>query len=357
MAKEEKNKHKKTIISLVSLLLFFGLIMIANASLPEAQNKFQNQLFFLKKQITWLGLSFLVFVFVQKIPINLVKKTAPLLYWITIFLLFLLLLPGFSEETLGAKRWLKIGPLSFQPAELAKLALILYLPQKLIKGPPQQSLIRLGTTILPILFLVLLEPDMGTAAVICGLGLSIYFLSGAKLGQLAVITSLISLLGLLLIFISPYRQSRLKSLIDPNRDPTGQSYHAYQITLGLGLGGLFGQGLGNSQQKQYLPEITTDSLLAIAAEEFGFVGITLFLFVFLALISQIFRLAQKAPDLYSQISIAAYASLLAFQGLVNLGSIAIIIPLTGVPFPFVSYGGSSLLILLTGLGLMFNLSK
>lgn len=348
----------KTILLLTVLFTAFGFLLISNSSLIEAQTKFGDSFFYIKKHSQWVGLSILMLLFVQLLPQALFIKLAKPFYYLCLCLLLLLFVQGFSQSILGARRWLTFGPLTFQPAELTKIALLLYLPQVLLKSKDNAIIKNFLTVVVPPILLVIAQPDMGTAMVLAGIAFCLLFLTHAPLKQFTALGICLVLASIFFISISPYRVSRVRSMLDPERDPLGHSYHSYQITLSLGMGGLFGQGLGNSRQKyQYLPQITTDSILAIFAEEFGYLGVVLFVIVFIYFLSQFFLLAKLQPDPYKAMVVAGYASILGMQGFINLGSIAIILPLTGIPFPFVSYGGTLFFILFFGLALVIKFTR
>jgi len=206
--------------------------------------------------------------------------------------------------------------------------------------------------------LVLLEPDFATSAMMVSIALVIWFLSGAKLKKVLGLSFVLLLAGVVLVYFSPYRRQRVLGMINPFSDPQGKSYHAYQLVLTLGSGGITGVGLGQSRQKYlYLPQVTTDSIMAVVGEEFGFLGMIGVTTAFLTMIFFGFRIALNCEDEFGRLFAGGLVSWLAIQGLINLSAIAVVLPLTGIPFPFVSYGGSSLIVLLFALGIMFNIYK
>jgi len=206
--------------------------------------------------------------------------------------------------------------------------------------------------------LIMLQPDLGTAVILAATGLVVYFVSGGSL----FLISLAGLFGLLsgaaLIFFSSYRRERFLTFLNPARDPLGASYHIRQILIAIGSGGLFGVGLGQSRQKyEYLPEATTDSIFAVIAEELGFVGAISLLVLFLLVVWRGMRIAKEAPDDFARLLAVGITAWIGFQALVNLSAMVAIVPLTGVPPPFISYGGSSLVLSLTAMGILVNISK
>jgi cell division protein FtsW len=206
--------------------------------------------------------------------------------------------------------------------------------------------------------LIMLQPDMGTASIIFGISIICYFLAGVELRWLLLLIP-VSLLGFVtLAQVAPYRLKRLTAFFDPNADPLGITYHINQIMISLSNGGIFGQGFGASKQKHlYLPEAHTDSIFAIVGEEIGFVGSTLFIGAFVFLLLYIFRISEKAPDRFGRLLAGSIFGFFGLQTLINLGSMVHIIPLTGVPLPFISYGGTNLLLCFSLMGILLNVAK
>jgi len=339
------------------VLISFGLTMIADISLVEAEVNFGDKFYFLKRQLTWAlagGILGLIFSFIDY---HFWEKFARPIFFLALVALALVFVPGIGTSAYGAKRWLNLIIINFQPVELVKLALIFYfssLMSKENKRPLWQQLIVLC---LP-LALILLEPDFSSAALVAVLAATLWFLGGESLTQILFLGLLGLVAGWLLIFSSPYRKQRMLGLFNPFSDPQGKSYHAYQLVLTLGSGGWLGTGMGNSRQKyQYLPEATTDSIIALAAEEFGFLGIAAFIAFFSFFVFRCFLIAKRATDTFGQLLAAGITALITIQGLINLGATAIILPLTGMPFPFVSYGGSSLIVLMVAMGILLNISR
>lgn len=273
----------------------------------------------------------------------------------SLFSLGLVLIPGLGTKVLGAQRWLSLGIFRFQPAELAKLAFVLYLAAFMSQKKSLWPFLILLTVLIG---LTIAEPDLGTAVIIAATGLVVYFASGAPLIWIGLIGIIGLIGGLGLIFSSTYRKERILTFINPARDPLGASYHIHQILLALGSGGLLGLGLGQSRQKyEYLPAAATDSIFAIIAEELGFVGAVGVVIIFLLLIWRGFKIAKEAPDKFGSLLATGIISWIGFQTLINLSAIVALVPLTGVPLPFISYGGSSLVLIMTASGILVNISK
>ena len=343
------------LLSLVLGLTVFGLVMVGNASVVEAYRDFGDKLYYLKLQLQWAGLGLFLFFLASFFPYRRLKVLAAPLMVFTLFSLVAVLIPSLGTQALGARRWLGVGSWRFQPAELTKFSFALYLAAFLSnKKKILPFLVLLGLLV----FLIMLEPDLGTTVIVIISGLIVYFVSGAPLWLIGGLGILGVLGGLGLIFFSSYRKERLLTFLNPTRDPLGASYHIRQILIALGSGGLFGLGLGQSRQKyEYLPAVTTDSIFAVIAEETGFVGAFLVILTFLVLIWRGFKIAKEAPDAFGRLLAIGIISWLGLQALVNLAAMVALVPLTGIPLPFISYGGSSLVLALTGAGILLNISK
>lgn len=349
------SKPDWVLAGLVMSLTIFGLTMVANASVVEAFRDFGDRFYYFRLQTQWASFGVLLAIAVSLFNYHRLKILATPLMILTFLSLVAVLIPGIGTQVFGARRWLGIGNFSFQPAELVKLTFVLYLAALLSsKKRILPFLILLGV----ILTLIMLEPDLGTAVIVTASGMIVYFASGAPIWQIGGLGVLGILGGLGLIFTSSYRKERLLTFLNPTRDPLGASYHIRQILIALGSGGLFGVGLGQSRQKyEYLPAATTDSIFAVIAEELGFVGASLVVLVFLILIWRGIKIAKGAPDEFGRLLAMGITAWIGLQALVNLAAMVALVPLTGVPLPFVSYGGSSLVIALTGVGILFNISK
>ncbi len=355
--KTKKGKPDWGLIFLTIFLVLVGLIMIGDVSLIQGETIFGNKFYFLKRQFIWAFIGGCLGFFVSQVNYHFWEKTAKLFFLFCLGLLLIVFLPEIGITAHGAKRWLNLGFINLQPVELMKLGTIFFFSSLAVRDellPLWQELFFLG---LPV-GLILLQPDFGSAVLLIAVSGAIWFFSGRSLIKLASLAILGLGIGSLLILFSPYRMQRLQGLINPFYDPLGKSYHAYQLALTLGSGGIFGQGMGNSRQKyQYLPEITTDSIVALIGEEFGFIGITFFTGLFFLLIGRGIKAAKLAPDKFGRVLAGGITALIGFQGLINLGAVAIVFPITGMPFPFVSYGGSSLIVLLTATGILVSITR
>lgn len=336
-------------------LLLIGIIMVYEASVVEAQQIFSNKMHFIIQQSKWAVLGLISMFVCTFVPINFVKKYAPHAFLFTLVLLVLVVIPGIGNHVQGARRWLNIAGFTLQPSEVTKLTFLLYLSVMFEKKPNAQIFI---TSLAIIVILVMLQPDLGTAIVITSSAMATYFVAGAPLTHFLAITvsGLISISTL--IAFSPYRRERLFTFLDPSRDPLGASYHIRQILLALGSGGMFGTGIGRSIQKyQYLPESTTDSIFAVIAEETGFIGTIIIISLFLFVTFRGLKIASGQQDRFKSTFAVSLTLLIAVQAFLNLSALSALVPLTGIPLPFISYGGSSLLVMLTSSGFLLNLSR
>ena len=343
------------LLAVVVALTIFGIIMVYDSSSASAWESFGDRLYFVKNQMVWMVLGYIALLALSLTDYHRVIKFSPVLFWLCLVLLVVVIVPGIGTKALGARRWLTIAGFNFQPAEAVKFTFIIYL----------SALFRKKSSGLPFLFLVLLisalllaEPDLGTAIVTVLTSLAVYFLAGAPLTQFLISVPLAALAGLMVILVSPYRRQRLLTFFNHQQDPLGTSYHVRQVLLAIGSGGLFGVGLGQSHQKYlFIPEVTTDSIFAVIAEELGFVGGLCLLAVFLWLFSRGLKIAKESGDTEGRLLAAAISILIFAQALINIAANAALIPLTGVPLPFISYGGSSLIVSLALIGVLLSISR
>lgn len=354
-SKPKPKKPDLVLAALVIAITFFGLLMVYNASVVEAYQLYSDKYHFVKLQSLWAALGLIALAFATFLPLSLFKKIAPAALLINIILLIIVIIPGVSSSSFGARRWINLAGFSLQPTELIKLTLSLYLAAWLAKERPFWPYLVILALILG---LIMLQPDLGTAIVIILTAVLVYYISGAPLTYLLLVGILGTASGLGLIFSSQYRKERLLTFLNPSRDPLGSSYHIRQALIAIGSGGLWGLGLGQSRQKyQFLPQVTTDSIFAIIAEELGFFGSSLVIIVLFAIVIKAFHIARLAPDSFTRLLATGIASWLGLQILINLAAMLALVPLTGVPLPFISYGGSSLIVILTGMGLLLNISR
>lgn len=339
------------------VLAAIGILMVYDSSVAIAIRDFGDAYHFVRDQVKWLALGFIAFTVLSYIPYTAWRRFAVPAIAGTMVLLLAVFIPGFGVHALGAHRWLNFGVFILQPAELAKLAVILYLSAWFASKEHGRFLAFLLLTGMMV-GLIILEPDLGTAVTLLTTALAMYFVSGAPIVQFLLLIPVLAAGLVGLAVFEPYRMRRILTFLNPNEDPLGASYQIRQILLSLGSGGFFGLGLGKSRQKYaYLPEANTDSIFAIIGEETGLVGTVLVLLLFLFLIWRCFRVARRTQEPFGRLLALGVGSWIGIQTFVNIGSMVAILPLTGVPLPLISYGGSNLVITLGALGMIYNVSK
>ena len=351
--KKEYFDRQFFILSLV--LVLFGIVAIANASAPIAIRDFSDKFYFVKQQIfaALIGIVFLLVT--SKVNYKFWQKLAPLFFFACIFFLVLVLIPGLGISAYGAQRRIDLGPASFQPSEFLKLSLAIYLAKVAYRKK------KLLSYLLPIFLsaaLVMLQPDLGTTLIVVGIGFIQMFIAGINLFHLSLFFTGGGGLVSLLILLSDYRRERLLTFFEQTRDPLGKSYHIRQVLIALGSGGLFGVGLGNSRQKYlFLPETATDSIFAVIAEEAGFIGSSVIVMVFAYFTYRGMRIAMRAPDDFSKVLAGGLIAWIGGQAFLNIATMVALVPLTGIPLPFISFGGSSLTAILIACGILLNISR
>jgi cell division protein FtsW len=351
------------IFATVAALVAFGLIMVFSASSATAYAAYRDTTFFLKRQIVWLVVGLLFAYAAYRVDYTKLKKLATPFAGIVFVLLLATLIPHVGLMTGGARRWLGVAALSFQPSELAKLALVLFFAAKLSEtGESIRSLVR---GVVPLLLVaaalavpILFEPDMGTASLIAFVAFGMLFCAGARIEHLAL-AAFVTLPAIALeIGSSPYKRARILAFLDPWKDAQNTGFHIVQSLLALGSGGLFGLGLGASREKFfYLPEAHTDFIFAVIGEELGLLGTVLVLALFATFGVRAFTLAQRAPDRFGFFLIAGCALVIVIQAFINIGVVTSSWPVTGVPLPFISFGGSSLIVSLVCAALIMNVAR
>ncbi|MBU6389009.1 putative lipid II flippase FtsW [Patescibacteria group bacterium] len=346
----------------VFALVLFGIVMIYSASVIVAHTMYGDDRYFVKRQIIWALLGGAGAVVMANIDYHFWKKWALWMLGITVFLLVAVFF--FSRgEINGAHRWISLpGGQSFQPSELAKLTFIVYLSAWLVER--RQKLGEVVETFLPyigvlgvIAFLMLKEPDFGTLMIIVAISIAMYGVAGMTWKQVGIgVVVLVLAIGLSLT--SSYRRERVMTFLNPGSDTQGTAYQVKNIAIAVGSGGLKGLGFGQSKQKRlFLPEPFTDSIFAVISEELGFVWAAALILAFGFLIYRGFMIAAHAPDLFGQLLAVGISTWFGVQAFLNLGSMVNLVPLVGVPLPFISYGGSSLGICLLAVGLLLNISR
>ncbi len=335
-------------------LTIFGLVMVYNASAFSAFKDFNDKYYFLKHQGVGALVGLFALLVTSRVNYHFWEKLAFPAMLISLVLLVSVFSP-LGVKVYGAQRWVDFGFFTLQPAEIAKLSYILYLSAWLSKKVKALPFLAITGVILGI---VLLQRDLGTATIIGLTGMSIFFIAGAPWWQFLGLGFLGAVAGSILILTSNYRKARLLSFLNSSNDQLGTSYHINQVLIALGSGGLFGVGLGQSRQKYgYIPEVTTDSIFAVVANELGFIGASGLILALAYLIWRGIQTAKGAGDQFGFLLAVGITSWLGFQAIINIGSMVALFPLTGVPLPLISYGGSSLVMVMTGIGILLNISS
>ncbi|MCD9024430.1 stage V sporulation protein E [Cohnella silvisoli] len=344
-------------------ILAIGVVMVYSASAVAAFHDYGDSFYYVKRQLLFAVLGVVSMFVMMNVEYAFWRKWAVPALLICFGMLVIVLIPGLGVVRGGARSWLGIGSFGIQPSEFMKLAMILFMAKLLSER--QNQITRFTTGLLPplgimgIAFgLIMLQPDLGTGAVMIGAALLVIYVAGARVAHLGGL-ALLGLAGLIgLIAAAPYRLQRITAFLDPWQDPLGAGYQSIQSLYAIGPGGLVGLGLGMSRQKyNYLPEPQTDFIFSILSEELGFIGGSLLLMLFLLLIWRGMRTAITLSDPFGSLLATGIVGIIAVQVLINIGVVIGLLPVTGITLPLVSYGGSSLTLLLTALGILLNLSR
>ena len=358
-------KKKIDIYLLIGVLIIslFGLLMVYSSSYIWAEYKFDDPFKYVKNQGLFLLLGFILMIFISKIDVKIYYKKANMILMISIILLILVLIPGIGTVRNGSRSWFGIGSFGIQPSEFSKLALIIFTAKYLTKNEKNMRFIVKGALpILGVTFfifgLIMLQPDFGTGIIIVMSIIGLLFIGGVNFKFFLKI-GIAGIFGIaFLILIAPYRLKRILSFLNPWSDPLGSGFQIIQSLYAIGPGGIFGQGFLKSRQKHfYLPEPQTDFIFAIISEEFGFLGVVIVVGLFLLIIYRGFLIARKSEDLFSKYLAFGMTFGLSFQAILNLMVVVGLIPVTGVTLPFLSYGGSSLLVCMASVGIILNIAK
>lgn len=362
---EARTRGDYLLLALVAVLLIVGLQALYSASFVSGLNDFNSPWYYLTRQLLGVGLGMVVLFVCARIDYHRWLTWSPFIMAAVILLLLLLMVPGVGTTAGGSTRWFSLGPIPFQiqPSELAKLGMIIYIAAWL--ATRGERLQRFGAGAVPFMIvvglvaaLVLLQPDLGTTTILVLSSVALFFLAGANLRHVGFLLLSIVLAVVPVIASASYRNVRWKSFVDPWADAQGSGYHIIQSLIAIGSGGLFGLGLGSSRQKfSYVFGAHTDAIFAIIAEELGLVGSVLVIGLFAALAYRGLRIVLAAPDSFGALLAGGVTVWLALQALINIGGITKTIPFTGVPLPFISYGPSSLLVSMAGIGILLNISR
>lgn len=358
-----QKKDDKLLLFAVIIIAIFGIVMIYSASSIWAEYKFHDPFKFVKAQSAFFIIGIFLIFILRKIDPKIYYEKANLILLICFILLVLVLIPGLGQVRNGSRSWFGFGGLGIQPSEFAKIGLTIYVAKYLANNNKLMTDVKKG--VLPILlvigiffFLIMLEPDFGTAMVIVLSLVSILFISGVKLSFFVKI-GVVGLLGIVgLIIMAPYRMLRIVSFLNPWVDPLGSGYQIIQSLYAIGPGGLLGQGFLQSRQKQfYLPEPQTDFIFSIVSEEFGFLGILIVTAFFGFIFYRIVKISLKSDDLFKKYLSFGLGFGIIIQAILNICVVIGLIPVTGVTLPFFSYGGSSLLVSMISMGIILSVSN
>lgn len=343
-------------VLLIIVLMLIGLLFVFEASVAESFSTFGDRYYLFRQHLIGLAIGWIAFFVGLLLPSKLWIKLSPVIFILGLVLLILVFIPGIGLNLNGASRWLSIAGFTVQPVEFFKFALISYLAALL---PKQKELIPFLTVLSLPAVLLILQPDLGSLLVVFSIACSLYFVAGGNLKQIGILGMVSVPLIVTAILLSPYRLRRVTTFFDPESDPLGASFHIRQIIIALGRGGWFGQGLGNSTQRfSYIPEASTDSIFAIVGEEIGFIGSLFVIGLFASLIYCMYRLV-AASTASPEVKLLGTGLFIwvTVQTLLNLSAVVALVPLTGVPLPFFSYGRSALIMLLFASGVLLKTGK
>jgi len=379
------------LLAIITTFVFGGLVVLFSASASYSQERFDGIYYFVKRQIM-LGIipGLIGGMLLYIVPLSLLRKVSAFIFVLTLLLTILVFFPLIGVAVGGASRWVEFWAIRFQPSEFLKLGYILYVAALLSKfvessaglstsgtkaaafklkkhaGKVKSKLRReLKGAFSPFLVIsmvvalvLIFQPDAGTLGLMLVVGAVMYFVAGASIAHIMSLGVILGGLGTMIAYTTSYRLDRLTVFLDSGTDPLGIGYQINQILIAIGSGGFTGVGLGMSQQKfGFIPQPIGDSIFAVLAEEFGFIGTTLVVTLFMALIFKGLLIARNAPDMFSRLCCIGIISWIGMQAFINMGAMTGLIPLTGIPLPFISYGGSSMMAVLAGMGIVLNISK
>ncbi len=362
MERIEKQQADLMLILDIVLLLGIGLVVLFSASSYYSKSVYGDPYYYFKRQVLWATVGILLGIIASVTPIELIKRSTPLVVFVSFFLMLLTFIPGISKPVLGARRWIFIGGLSFQPSELVKFTIVLYLAYIFDKKDnledPLNSILPPVIIVGIFLTLIYLQNDFSTAFFTLFVAASVFFIARIKLIYFFLFGILILPLGGLLLFTKAHRVKRLIAFLNPLSDPTGAGYQVIAARSALINGGFWGKGLGLGVKKMGgLPEAHSDFIFAVIGEEMGFLGALLIITLFIVFVWRGYAIAFKCRDKFSYYLSFGISSLIIFQAILNMSVVSGLVPSTGVTLPFFSAGGSSLLVTLVMVGILVNISK
>lgn len=356
------DEYDLVIMLMAIALTCFGVVMVYSASSVMAVKRFHDGFFFLKRQGLFALLGFGIMLLVMRIDYHTWKRIAVPGLLFCLVLLCLVLIPGIGGKAGGSSRWIKLPGFNLQPSEMAKLALIMYMAYSLDKKQDKVKSLTAGFIpyMIVLMFLIgflVLQPDLGGALTLAFVAMVMLFAAGTRL--VYIFSMLLLALPFLMYKLSRgYHKGRMEAFLNPWSDPEGKGFQIIQSWLALGTGGVFGQGLGEGKQKLfYLPEAHTDFILSVVGEELGFLGVLVVIGMFFLLVQRAMRIAVAAPDTFGRFLALGIAVLFGIEATVNMGVVTGLLPTKGLALPFISYGGSSLLISLFAVGILLNISS
>jgi len=349
------------LLATIAGLCAFGLVMVYSASEALGYQAYGNPNYFFERQLVWLALGIVLMVGAARMDYHRWRGWAGKMALVSLALLLLVLVPHIGTQVLGARRWFTIGPLSLQPSAVATMMCIIAFSKWLVdRGPAVRSRRMVkdyGLLLFGLLLLVVLEKDLGSTIILAGIGIVLVALAGARKRHLVILVGILGALGYMAITLEAYRATRIASFRNPFADPLNSGYQMVHSLYALGSGGFTGVGLGNSVEKfQWLPEAHTDFIFAIIGEELGLVGTLSVIGGFILLAWRGVRASLRAPDSYGALVAGGITAWICVQAFLNIAAVTDVVPTTGVPLPFVSYGGSSLAMTLLAVGILCNIS-
>ncbi len=358
MRNENANAIDGVLLWCILILVVLGIVMVFSSSSIYASEKLGDDYFFLKKQLMIGLLGILLLIAAMAVNYQIWSKLVYLLLIGSLLSLILVLIPGVGTEVSGSSRWLRFASFSLQPAEFAKLALVIYLAYSLSKKQKKKTFLPKALVSGVFVLLIIAQPDFGTAMILAAIALILLFAAGLKLRHL-LSGFLLSLPAIYLMVIrADYRKKRILAFLNPWKDPTNSGFQIIQSFLAFGSGGLWGMGLGRGRQKLfYLPDAHTDFIFSVIGEELGFLGVVATLTLFLILILRGIKISLSAPDPFGSYLALGITLMIGLQAMVNFGVSLGLLPTKGLTLPFISYGGSSLIVSLIGAGILLNISS
>lgn len=354
--------ERRAVILVTFLLVVYGLVMAYSASAAEAYFQYDSSFYFVKRQLLWVLLGVGAMWVLSRVDYAWWRRAAVPLAGLVLVGLMAVLVPGIGPLTYGARRWIVVGGQSLQPSEFAKLAAVVLVAALIVRRPreiesPAGFMRLVGIGMLPASLLIMLEPDLGTTLVLVVAVAAVLVAAGARLRYLFSLVAAGCLAVLALIVVEPYRLERLVTFFDPWKDPQGSGFQATQSLISIASGRIFGVGLGNSVQKfGFLPEQGTDMITGIIGEELGLIGLVVLLALYVTLAWTCFRIALNCKELFGKLLATGITAIVVGQVCINVGAALGLLPLTGVPLPLVSLGGTSLVVVLAGLGILLNIA-